>query len=548
MKIGFLFPGQGSQSIGMGKDIYEKYESAKRIYNSVEEITGINIANISFEGSEETLNETKNTQLAILTMSLAILEILKENDITCEIAAGLSLGEYSALINSEVISFEEGIKLVQKRGEFMQELLPKGDWQMAAILGMTEEQVVEVCKKVNSGYVVPANYNSVGQIAISGEKEAVLEAEQIAKEMGAKKVMILKTAGPFHTEKLMDASNALRKELENITINKFKSKVIKNIDGEEYNDTENIKDILAKHGYNSAPKTFDELYEICEKIKGELRIGQYSLGLPATPSDLAWATWGLQQNLTGGLIVSDDWLNSRANEPGYKELAKFFYTCSVNKYANTGNITSDGYSNLAEALFDGNVMMCWGGSWQIALFYTLAEDSGDYSMIDKIGVAPIPTLTGDTNLTTATNGGWAYAISSTAKGEKKAAAVKFIDWLFVKNPEILGDYFVRSKMSRTSASKKVQEYLKTVEVDVDSEWVEVVKNVSDKAIAEAYYPWDLSYQVSNMLQYFTQTTDKTYNIDSFNAKYATVVKKINYDIEQIMSRQSYTGNPWYEEE
>ena len=103
MKIGFLFPGQGSQSIGMGKDIYEKYETAKRIYNRVEEITGINIANISFEGPEETLNETKNTQLAILTMSLAILEILKEYQITCEIEAGLSLGEYSALINSETI-------------------------------------------------------------------------------------------------------------------------------------------------------------------------------------------------------------------------------------------------------------------------------------------------------------------------------------------------------------------------------------------------------------------------------------------------------------
>lgn len=247
MKIGFLFPGQGSQSIGMGKDIYENYESAKIVYNKVKEITGVDIANISFEGPEEILNETKNTQLAILTMSLAILEILKENHITCEIAAGLSLGEYSALINSEALTFEEGIKLVQKRGKFMQELLPKGDWQMAAILGMTEEQVVEVCKKVNSRFVVPANYNSVGQIAISGEKEAVLEAEQIAKEMGAKKVVVLKTAGPFHTEKLIDASNALRKELENITINKFKSKVIKNIDGEEYNDTENIKDILAKH-------------------------------------------------------------------------------------------------------------------------------------------------------------------------------------------------------------------------------------------------------------------------------------------------------------
>lgn len=247
MKIGFLFPGQGAQSLGMGKDIYEQYESAKNIYNKVKEITGIDIAKISFEGPEETLNETKNTQLAILTMSLAILGILKENNITCEMSAGLSLGEYSALINSEAISFEEGIKLVQKRGEFMQEHLPKGDWQMAAILGMTEEQVEEVCKRVKAGFVVPANYNSVGQIAISGEKEAVLEAESIAKEMGAKKVVVLKTVGPFHTEKLIDASNALRKELENITINKFKSKVIKNIDGTEYKDTENIKEILAKH-------------------------------------------------------------------------------------------------------------------------------------------------------------------------------------------------------------------------------------------------------------------------------------------------------------
>lgn len=247
MKIGFLFPGQGSQSVGMGKDIYENYESAKKVYNKVKEITGVNIANISFEGPEEILNETKNTQLAILTMSLSILEILKENNINCEMSSGLSLGEYSALINSGTIAFEEGIKLVQKRGQFMQELLPNGDWQMAAILGLTEEQVEDVCKKVSSGFVVPANYNSVAQITISGEKEAVLEAEQIAKEIGAKKVVVLKTAGPFHTEKLIDASNALRKELENITINKFKSKVIKNIDGEEYKDTENIKDILAKH-------------------------------------------------------------------------------------------------------------------------------------------------------------------------------------------------------------------------------------------------------------------------------------------------------------
>ena len=135
MKIGFLFPGQGSQSIGMGKDLYEKYEVVRKIYNKVQEITGINIAKISFEGPEEKLNETKYTQLAILTESLAILEILKQNNIKSEISAGLSLGEYTALINSQVLSFEEGIKIVQKRGEYMQKLLPKGDWQMAAIMG-----------------------------------------------------------------------------------------------------------------------------------------------------------------------------------------------------------------------------------------------------------------------------------------------------------------------------------------------------------------------------------------------------------------------------
>lgn len=247
MKIGFLFPGQGAQELGMGKDLYEEYEAVRNVYNKVQELTGVDIAKLSFEGPEETLNETKKTQLAILTMSLAILEILKQNNIVPEILAGLSLGEYSALINSNVLSFEEGVKLVQKRGEYMQTLLPDGDWQMAAIMGMTEEQVEEVCRKVTSGFVVPANYNCIGQIAISGERPAVLEAETFAKEMGAKKVRVLKTAGPFHTKKLVDSSNALRKELEKVTINKFTTKVIKNLDGEIYKDTDDIKDILAKH-------------------------------------------------------------------------------------------------------------------------------------------------------------------------------------------------------------------------------------------------------------------------------------------------------------
>lgn len=247
MKIAFLFPGQGTQNIGMGKDIYDKYEVAKNVYDKVQEITNIDIAKISFEGPVEVLNETKNTQLAILTNSLAILEVLKENNVEAEVSAGLSLGEYTALIYSNYLSFEEGIKIVQKRGEYMQNLLPEGDWQMAAVLGLKDEEVEEVCKKVKTGFVVPANYNFEGQVVISGEKEAVLEAGELAKEMGARGVIPLNTAGPFHTEKLKEASNALKKDLENISINKSNKKVFKNIDGEPYRDTDNIREILAKH-------------------------------------------------------------------------------------------------------------------------------------------------------------------------------------------------------------------------------------------------------------------------------------------------------------
>ena len=247
MKLGFLFPGQGSQSVGMGKDLYEKYEEVRDIYDKVKEITGIDIAKITFEGPEEVLNETKYTQLAILTMSLGILEILNKKGIKADISSGLSLGEYTALIYSKALSLEDGIKLVQKRGQYMGELVPKGEWLMAAILGMDEAQVEEVCKRVTKGFVVPANFNTTGQIVISGEKEAVEEAEIIAKELGAKKVRVLKTAGPFHTKKLEDASSAYRKELEVVEFNDFETTVIKNLDGIEYKKEDNVKDILEKH-------------------------------------------------------------------------------------------------------------------------------------------------------------------------------------------------------------------------------------------------------------------------------------------------------------
>ena len=199
MKLGFVFPGQGSQFVGMGKDYYEKYECVRKVYNKASQILGFDIAKLSFEGPEEELNQTKNTQLAILVMSLAISELLKQNNIEANISAGLSLGEYSALIYSNIISFEDGIKIVQKRGTYMQEYLPQGNWSMAAILGLDDNTIEEVCKKVTSGFVVPANYNCQGQVAISGEKQAVEEAMDLLKQAGAKRAIELKTSGPFHT-------------------------------------------------------------------------------------------------------------------------------------------------------------------------------------------------------------------------------------------------------------------------------------------------------------------------------------------------------------
>ncbi len=249
MKIGFLFPGQGSQAVGMGKDLYENYEEAREVYDKVEEITGMPIKKLSFEGPEEELNKTQNTQVAILTQSLAILAILKKHNIQAKMSAGLSLGEYTALIEDGIFDFEEGVKLVQKRGEIMQNLTPQGNWKMAAILGLDEEKVQKACNQAQ-GFAVPANFNTIGQIVISGEEEAVTKAGEIAKELGAKKVSILNTAGPFHTEKLNECSKVLKEEISKTKINTKDAKVVKNIDGKLYKQADDIAQILADHIMN----------------------------------------------------------------------------------------------------------------------------------------------------------------------------------------------------------------------------------------------------------------------------------------------------------
>lgn len=248
MKIGYLFPGQGSQYVSMGKDLYDNYEEAKMIYDLVDDITSLNIKEYSFNGPEDTLKKTSICQLAVLTHSLAILKILEKENITCDMSAGLSLGEYTALINSQAISLEDGIKLVKKRGEVMEKLVPKGSYLMAALLGITDEDAKEICESVN-GFVIPVNFNCPGQVVISGYEDSVNKAAELAKEKGAR-VSILPTAGPFHTSLLKESAKAFASELENVEINIPKNKVVKNLDGTIYTDEDNIKDILENHMIN----------------------------------------------------------------------------------------------------------------------------------------------------------------------------------------------------------------------------------------------------------------------------------------------------------
>ena len=264
MKRAFLFPGQGAQSVGMGKDFYEKYEEARKIYDKASEISGMDIKKICFEGPEEELMKTENTQIAILTTSLAILEVLRLHNIEAQIATGLSLGEYTALIYSGVISFEDGIKLIKKRGYYMQHLLPNKKFEMAAVIGLNSSKIEEGCKQIEKTgkFITPANYNCKIQTVISGEESAINEATIKLKELGAKRVIPLKTSGPFHTKKLEKAKEEYSKELDKITFNKGKVKVIKNIDGNYYLENENLKQILAEHIVN--PVRFDKTIELME--------------------------------------------------------------------------------------------------------------------------------------------------------------------------------------------------------------------------------------------------------------------------------------------
>lgn len=249
MKIAFLFPGQGSQYMGMGKDIYENYEEARNIYDKASEILNIDMKKICFETLNEELTKTENTQIAIAVTSLAILEILKKHGIEAEVSAGLSLGEYVALMYSNILSIEDGLKLLSKRGYYMENYISNEEYLMAAVIGLDSKIIEEECEKMQKEglFVCIANYNYSMQTVISGNKEAVEIISKKIKELGAKRVIPLNTSGPFHTKKLEQAKELYEKELEKVNFNKPNKIVVKNIDGKPYEEKDNFNEILSKH-------------------------------------------------------------------------------------------------------------------------------------------------------------------------------------------------------------------------------------------------------------------------------------------------------------
>ncbi len=272
--IAFIFPGQGSQYVGMGRELYENFSVAKQLFEEANDTLRFSLSKLCFQGPEEDLKLTENTQPAILTTSIAALKVLQtEREISPQFTAGHSLGEYSALVASGTLRFSEAVQTVRLRGKFMQEAVPLGEGAMAAILGMERDQVEKICEEVSSGEVLtPANFNCPGQIAIAGHTKAVGRAIERVKQEG-KKAVLLPVSAPFHSPLMNPAGKRLEKALEGISISDLKVPVVTNVEAEVNTSKDRVKPLLVAQV--SSPVRWEESMRrmIKEGIEQVLEIG-----------------------------------------------------------------------------------------------------------------------------------------------------------------------------------------------------------------------------------------------------------------------------------
>lgn len=243
-KTAFLFAGQGSQTVGMARDLYENYPIVRETFNQASQILGYDIRDL-IDNQEDKLHQTRYTQPAILTTSVAIFRLLEEEGVQPDMVAGLSLGEYSALVASGALTFEDAIALIAKRGEYMETAAPAGTGKMVAVLNTDVNLIEEICSTVTSGIVSPANYNTPAQIVIGGEVTAVDEAVEALKEAGVKRMIPLNVSGPFHTALLRPASEQLAQALEQVEFADFQVDLVGNTEAKVMKK-EDIKSLLTR--------------------------------------------------------------------------------------------------------------------------------------------------------------------------------------------------------------------------------------------------------------------------------------------------------------
>jgi len=245
--VAFVFPGQASQYPGMGKELADTYPVAKSVFDEADRALGFSISKMCFEGSEEDLKLTENTQPAILTCSVATYRILEEKGLVPDFVAGHSLGEYSALVAIGALKFADAVRLVHKRGKYMQDAVPAGKGAMAAIMGLSPAVVADVCKRAADGQVcAPANLNSPEQTVISGHADAVKRAVELASQAGAKRATILAVSAPFHSALMMPAQEKLARDLEKTHFGELRVPLVTNVDADTIENGEQAREALVR--------------------------------------------------------------------------------------------------------------------------------------------------------------------------------------------------------------------------------------------------------------------------------------------------------------